>query len=37
MIVDRSTGSCNTHDDLSNRVCVPNKTKHLNLHVFNMI
>ena len=28
---------CNTLDDLSNKVCVQNKTKDLNLHVFNMI
>ena len=30
-------GSCNTFDNLPNRVCVPNKTEDLNLHVFNMI
>ena len=29
--------SCNSPYDLSNRVCVPNKTEDLNLHVFNMI
>ena len=28
---------CNTLNDLSNRVCVPNKTEDLNIHVFNMI
>ena len=28
---------CNTLNDLSNRVCVPNKTEDLNLNVFNMI
>ena len=28
-------GSCNTLNDLSNRVCVPNKTKDLNLNIFN--
>ena len=33
----RCAGSCNTLDDLSNNVCVPNKTEDLNLHVFNMI
>ena len=31
------SGSCNTLGNLSNRVCVPNETKDLNLHVFNMI
>ena len=30
-------GSCSTLDDLSNKVCVPNKTEDLNIHVFNMI
>ena len=29
--------SCNTLNDLSNKVCVPNKTEDLNLNVFNMI
>ena len=35
--LDRCVGSCNTINDLSNKVCVPNKTEHLNLSVFNMI
>ena len=30
-------GSCETLNDLSNKVCVPNKTEDLNMHVFNMI
>ena len=30
-------GSCNTLDDLSSRVGVPNETEDLNLHVFNII
>ena len=29
--------SCNTLNNLLNRVCVPNKTEDLNLSVFNMI
>ena len=29
--------SCNTLNDLSNKVCVPHKTEDLNLSVFNMI
>ena len=29
--------SCNTLNDLSNKVCVPNKTEDLNIHVFNII
>ena len=29
--------SCNTLNDLSNKVCVPNKTEDLNLSVINMI
>ena len=35
--LDRFVGSCNTLNDLSNKVCVPNKTEDLNLYVFNMI
>ena len=33
--LDRCVGSCNTLNDLSNKVCVPNKTEDLNLSVFN--
>ena len=35
--LDRCVESCNTLNDLSNKVCVPNKTEDLNLSVFNMI
>ena len=35
--LDRCAGSCNTINDLPNKVCVPNKTEDLNLSVFNMI
>ena len=35
--LDRCVGSCNTLNDLSNKVCIPNKTEDLNLTVFNMI
>ena len=35
--VDRCVGSCNTLNDLSNKVCVPNKAQDLNLSMFNMI
>ena len=34
--LDRCAGSCNTLNDLSNKICVPNKTD-LNLSVFNII
>ena len=30
--VDRCVGSCNTLNDLSNKVCVPNKTEDLKVH-----
>ena len=33
--LDMCVGSCNTLDGLSNKVCAGNKTKDLNLHVFN--
>ena len=33
----RCAGSCNTLNDLSNKVCIPNKTEDLNLSVFSMI
>ena len=35
--VDRCGGSFNTHDDLSGRIFVPNKTKDVNVKVFNTI
>ena len=35
--LDRCVGSCNTLNDLSNKVCFWNKTENLNLSVFNMI
>ena len=35
--LDKCVGSCNTLNELSNRVCVSDKTEGLNLHVFNMI
>ena len=31
---DRCVESCNTLNDLSNKVCVPNETEDLNLSVF---
>ena len=31
--VDRSMGSCNVLNDLSNKVCIANKTEDLNLSV----
>ena len=34
---DRCIESCNTLNDLSNKICVPNKIEDLNLSVFNMI
>ena len=34
---DRCVGSCNTLNDLSNKVCVPNKTDALSLSMSNMI
>ena len=35
--LDQCVRSCNTLNDLSNKVCVPNKTEDLNLSVFNMV
>ena len=35
--LDRYVGCCKTLNDLSNKVCVPNKTEDLNLSMFNMI
>ena len=35
--LDRCVGSCNALNDLSNKLCVPNKTEDLNLSMFNMI
>ena len=35
--LDKCVGSCNTLNDWSKKVCVPNKTVELNLTVFNII
>ena len=35
--LDRFVRSCSILNDLSNKVCVPNKTEDLNLSVFNMV
>ena len=35
--LDRCVRSCNALNDLSNKLCFPNKTKDLNVLVFNMI
>ena len=35
--LDGCIGSCNTLNNLSNKVCVPNKTEDLHLSLFNMI
>ena len=35
--LDRCVGSCNTLNDLSDKLCVPNKKQDLNLSVFSMI
>ena len=35
--LDRCVGSCNTLNDLSNKVCVPSKIESLTLSIFNMI
>ena len=34
--LDRCNGSCNTLDDPSDKICVPNETENLNLRVFNI-
>ena len=31
--LDKCVGSCNTLNDLSNNICVLNKTEYLNIHV----
>ena len=35
--LNRCVGSCNTLNDLSGKVCVPNKSEDFNLSVSNMI
>ena len=35
--LNRCVGSCNTLNDFSHKVCVPNRREYLNLSVFNMI
>ena len=34
---NRCVGSCNTLNDLYNKVCVPSKTEDLNLNMFSML
>ena len=34
--LDRCVGSCKTLNELSNKLCVPNKTENLNLSIFNI-
>ena len=35
--LDRCVGNCNNINDLSNKVCIPNKTEDLNLSIFSMV
>ena len=35
--LDKHVESCNTLNDLSNKVCVPNKIEDLNLRVFKIV
>ena len=35
--LDRCNENCNTCHDLSNRICVPNKTEDVNLSISSMI
>ena len=35
--LNRCVGSCNTLENLSSRVCIPNETQDLNLHFYDMI
>ena len=37
IILDKCSGSCNPVDDLSTEICIPIKTKDVNVKVFNMI
>ena len=35
--LNKCVGICNTLNDLTNKVCVPNKIENSNLNLFNMI
>ena len=35
--LDRFNGTCSTVDDLLVKICAPNKTKDVNVKVFNMV
>ena len=37
IILDKCSGSCNSVDDLSTKICVPSTTKDINVKVFTMI
>ena len=34
--LDKCSGSCNYFHDLSTKICVPSKTRHVSVKVFNM-
>ena len=35
--LDKCNASCNTADDLCTKICIPSKTKDINVKTFNMI
>ena len=37
VIVDKYSGSCNSGNDLSTKICVPSKPKDINVKAFNKI
>ena len=34
--IDKRNGSCNTLDDIPDKICVPNKTEDIDLNIFNI-
>ena len=36
-VLEKCVGSCNARNDLSKRICVTNKIKDFNIHIYNII
>ena len=37
IVLDKFSKSCSSFDDLSTKICIPSKTKDINIKLFNMI
>ena len=35
--IEKCSGSCNSFDNLSTKICIPSKIKDINVKIFNMV